>query len=105
MPLRCDKHGEYQVDDSWVHAWEGGGPYVAGWTRCELRRYEDGVLRVHRGEPQYCREHTAAVATMQAVPGLAHVLATGQHVLGAQLIGPPHAPQPPAKEEQDGHQA
>ncbi|MBM3460766.1 MAG: hypothetical protein FJX76_01565 [Armatimonadetes bacterium] len=47
----------YSVDAKWVEAWAGGGPYVAGFARYELRRYESsGELRLFRGDPVYIHD-------------------------------------------------
>ena len=54
---KIDERGEYRSAERWVRAWAGGGPYVAGFSNCELREYADGKSRVHMSEPTYIHEN------------------------------------------------
>ena len=51
-----DKSGKYKSSVPWVEAWDGGGPYVAGYCICEVREYEDGRTRVHKSKPLYLKD-------------------------------------------------
>lgn len=51
-----DEYGNYKIDAFWIEAWEGGGPYIAGFCLKELRNYEDGTLRVKSLDSKYLHD-------------------------------------------------
>ena len=64
-----DENGkEYQVLAEWLNAWPGGefGRHP-GWCIMELRRYADGSIIQHRGEPMYLSDVSPAVAALHSI--------------------------------------
>lgn len=54
--MENDEYGEYCLKAKWVEAWKDKH-YLSGWSVCEVRKYRDGSMRVHIGEPRYLQEH------------------------------------------------
>lgn len=46
-----DHHGVYQVIDTFIEASAGW------WAKCEVRKYEDGSMNVHRDQEKYIADH------------------------------------------------
>lgn len=67
MVYEIDEYGEYQIIDTWIEAWPGGGSYVAGWCTMELRRYTDGMMRVCRGQARYVDKATPELGVLHEV--------------------------------------
>ena len=64
-----DENGkEYQVLAEWLNAWPGGefGRHP-GWCITELRRYADGTVSQHRGDPMYLSDVSPAVAALHSI--------------------------------------